>query len=112
MLGGPPIDLTKGVKVRLVGIERTAVRAALADLADSGVQERQAGPELRIRIASSRRAESYQLSARNGAVDIVAADLNGALYALESLAQQASRDGGGLLTLEIYVSSACWGSFL
>jgi hexosaminidase len=100
-LDSSPIDLTKGVRLRLTGIKRTALTAALEDLSASGIRESATGPELRIRIAPSMPAQSYRLTARDGGIAIVAADMAGAFYALQSLAQQAVHDGRRLRPLAI-----------
>jgi hexosaminidase len=91
-LDGPAIDLTKGVRVTLNGVDGGAVAAALDDL---GVRQ-DAGTPLRISLSSAMKPESYRLTARDGAIEIEAADSNGATYALESLAQQAAHEGGHL----------------
>jgi hexosaminidase len=102
-LGGAPIDLTHGVHLSLTGLQPATIAAALADLRDSGVVTGAAGPQLRVRVsrASNVRPEAYRLTARNGAIDIVASDSAGARYALESLAQEAAYEHGALHPLEI-----------
>jgi hexosaminidase len=101
-LGGPPIDLTKGVRLSVTGIERSSLDAALADLATAGVRTGNGGPALRIRVlAAGLKPEAYRLTARDGAIDIEAADFGGAVHALESLAQQARFDRGSLRPLRI-----------
>jgi len=100
-LQGSPVDLTRGVRLRLSGIQRSGLAAALEDLSASGIHESASGPELRIRIAPSMRPQSYSLTARSGIVNIVAADTAGAFYALQSLAQQAAHDSGRLQPLAI-----------
>jgi hexosaminidase len=95
-LPGKPLDLSSGMQLRLSGIARPAIAAALADLAASGIAEAARGPELRIRVSNRLgvREEGYRLAIRDGAITIDAADAAGALHALESLAQQAARDRG------------------
>ena len=100
-LQGPPVDLTRGVRLHLAGVERGELATALADLSTLGVREAPSGTELRIRIRPGQRPESYRLNAQNGAIVIDAADAAGALYALQSLAQQAERDRGHLRPLAI-----------
>jgi hexosaminidase len=100
-LGGPEIDLTKGVGISLSGVERSAISAALADLAAAGVPEKARGAQIRIRISRGMRPESYRLTAHNRAIDIEAGDAAGAAYALESLAQQAAHEDGHLRPLVI-----------
>jgi hexosaminidase len=94
-LDGPAIDLTKGARLTLTAVQRASIQAAIADLAAAGVPEGSGSP-IRIHISRAMRPESYRLTARAGAIDIAAADSAGAAYALESLAQQATHDGGHL----------------
>lgn len=101
---GQPTDLTHGVRLRLTGVQRGTIEAALADLAASGVRVGAAGPQLRIRVspAANLGSESYFLSARNGRIEVLAADATGARYAVESLAQQAAYEHGRLRPLLIH----------
>lgn len=92
LLPGHSVDLRGGVRLRLSGVTRPALAAALGDLAASGVREAPRGPELRVRVVPGMRPEGYRLIVGNGAIRIEAADLSGALHALESLAQQAVHD--------------------
>jgi hexosaminidase len=96
-----PMDLAHGVRLSLSGVQRQAIEAALADLAAAGVRTGGSGPQLRIRISPRLHTEGYRLTARNGAIDIVAADASGARYALESLAQEAAYERGTLQPLLI-----------
>jgi hexosaminidase len=98
---GAPLDLSGGVRLRLTSIGRVAIVSALDDLAASGVKAGSRGPELHIRLDRKLQAEAYRLSARKGAIDIVAADAAGARYALESLAQEAAYEHGKLRPIEI-----------
>jgi hexosaminidase len=100
---GPAMDLTHGVRLSLLGVQRADIAAALGDLAAAGVREESAGPELGVRVsrAFGLKPESYRLSARNGQVNIEAADAQGARYALESLAQQTAYEHGSLRPLTI-----------
>ena len=100
---GPTVDLAHGVRLSLSGMQRPHLEAALADLASSGVHVGTTGPALRIRVSprSKLHAEGYRLSVRDGAIDITAADANGARYALESLAQEAAHEHGLLRPLVI-----------
>jgi hexosaminidase len=102
-LSGPSVDVTRGVRLRLSGISRPAIAAALADLAASGVTQGERGPELRVRVGGDTRLgdEGYRLMVGHGAIAIDAADTNGAMHALESLAQQAAHDRGILRPLAI-----------
>lgn len=89
--GGSPIDLRRGVTLRLMGLDRTAVAAALDRLAQSGVTSFERGPELRIRTgAGGLKAEAYRLRAADGAIVLEAADAAGAANGLQSLAQQVA----------------------
>ncbi|MGE5562049.1 MAG: family 20 glycosylhydrolase [Bacillota bacterium] len=100
---GAPIDLTGGVRLSLSGVQRSALAAVLADLAQAGVRESPTGPQLRIRVspASKLKSEAYRLSARDGVIDILAADEAGARYALESLAQEAGYEHASLRPIVI-----------
>ena len=102
-LDGPPLDLKGGVRLRLDGVQRAAIAAALDDLAESGVRTDRNGPELRIRVSRAARLkpESYRLTARNRVIDIIAADEAGARYAIESLAQQVASERRSLHPLRI-----------
>jgi hexosaminidase len=100
---GPAIDLAHGVRLRLSGVSRPTVAAALADLAAAGVRTGDAGPEIRVSVARSARIkpEGYRLSANNRGIHVVAADAAGARYALESLAQEAAYERRSLRPLVI-----------
>ena len=100
---GPAIDLSHGVRLTMIGVERSSLAAALADLAGAGVREGSAGPAVRVRVSKALRLtpESYRLSARRGAIEIEAADASGARYALESLEQEAAAEHGSLRPLAI-----------
>jgi len=97
-LDGSPIDLTRGVRLNLSGMDRNAIAAAIADL---GVHESAGGVPIRIRRSPAMRSESYRLTAHAGSIEIEAGDSSGAAYALESLAQQADHDRGHLQPLAI-----------
>jgi hexosaminidase len=102
-LDGAAIDLAQGVKLSMLGVQRSDIAAALGDLAAAGVREASTGPELGLRVSRAfvLQPESYRLSARNGQINIEAADAQGARYALESLAQQAAYEQGKLRPLTI-----------
>lgn len=102
-LDGPPLDLTRGVRLSLLGVQRSDVAAAIADLSDAGVREASSGPALGVRVsrAFGLAPESYRLSARGDQINIEAADAAGASHALESLAQQAAFERGSLHPLTI-----------
>lgn len=100
---GAPLDLSRGVRLNVTGIQQPTIEAALADLAAAGVRPGTTGPELRIRVpaASRMKPEDYRLSAANGVIDITAADASGVRYALESLAQESTAENGMLRPLVI-----------
>jgi hexosaminidase len=100
---GTPLDLTRGVRLTLAGLDKGSIAAALADLAAVGVRTGASGPELRIRVSPALhlQPEGYRLSAADGAIDISAADAAGVRYALQSLAQQSAQDRGMLRPLVI-----------
>lgn len=100
---GAPIDLSRGVRLRLSGVDRAAIQAALGDLAAAGVRSGGAGPQLRINVTRTAhlKPEGYRLTARDGAINIIAADAAGARYALESLAQEAAYEHGSVRPLVI-----------
>jgi hexosaminidase len=104
-LSGAPIDLRRGVRLRLVGVGREAVRPALDRLVAAGVGGLATGPELRIEMAQGLPAESYRLSASHVAgrpvLRIRAADAAGVGHALRSLSQQIAFEEGLLRPLEI-----------
>jgi hexosaminidase len=100
---GPPMDLSRGVRLSLQGAGRADIAAALADLADAGVRTNSAGPTLGVRVsrAFGLAPEGYRLSAHGDQINIEAADSSGARYALESLAQQIAYERGSLHPLNI-----------
>ena len=103
---GAPLDLRRGVSLRLAGITRADLQPALNQLVASGVSGLTTGPELRIDVSSAQRlpAEGYRLSTTSGArpsIRILAADAAGAANALRSLAQQVSFEQGRLRPLAI-----------
>lgn len=104
LLRGPRIDLSGGIRLRFSGVDRAAIQAALTDLAGSGVAVGSHGPELRIRVSANTGLgpEAYRLSTTpQGSITIEAADSAGAVYGIESLAQQAAHDDGRLRPLAI-----------
>ena len=68
-LAGAVIDLTRGVRLSLSGVQSAAIDAALDDLATAGVHAGARGPELRVRVSPALHLGpgAYRLSARNGA---------------------------------------------
>ncbi|MBP2160082.1 MULTISPECIES: family 20 glycosylhydrolase [Asticcacaulis] len=85
-LGGPTLDLTKGVAVKLSGVAAADLAPALA-----GLRQADGGVPLTVTIVAGT-PESYRLTAENDAITITAADAAGASYALRSLTQQAAHD--------------------
>lgn len=102
-IGGEPLDLTRGVRLSLLGVQRAKIAAALGDLAKAGVHEGSAGPTLGVRVsrAFGLKLEGYRLSARGDAINVEAADEAGARYALELLAQQIASERGTLQPITI-----------
>jgi hexosaminidase len=102
-LEGPPVKLEQGVRLSLLGVERSDIASALADLADAGAREGSTGPTLGVRVsrAFGLKAEAYRLTARGNQINIEATDAEGARYALESLAQQIAFERGKLRPLTI-----------
>ena len=100
---GAPMDLTRGVRLSMTGVQRSEVAAALADLANAGVRETSNGPTLGVRVspAFGLKQEGYRLSATGDQINIEAADASGARYALESLAQQIAYEHGSLRPVSI-----------
>ncbi|MFL9839963.1 family 20 glycosylhydrolase [Sphingomonas sp. ST-64] len=96
---GASVDLTKGVRLTLTGVERAGIAPALAAL---GVREG-GGLPLAIRVdpTSGIAPEGYRLEARADGVAITAADAAGASYGLRSLAQQAAFEGGKMRPLTV-----------
>ena len=100
---GPPLDLARGVRLKLLGLRQFEIAAALADLANAGVRVGSSGPALRVRVsrAFGLKPEASRLSAKGDQINIEAADADGARYALESLAQQIAYEHGALSPLAI-----------
>lgn len=96
---GEAVDLTKGIRLTLVGVDRAAIAPALTAL---GVAEEGALP-LRIRVdpASGIAPEGYRLDARADGIAITAADAVGASHGLRSLAQQAGFEGRKMRPLTV-----------
>ncbi|MCR5871195.1 MULTISPECIES: family 20 glycosylhydrolase [unclassified Sphingomonas] len=85
---GELVDLTKGIRVTLTGVDRAAIAPALVAL---GTDESGKLP-LRVRVdpTAGLAPESYRLDARADGIAITAADAAGASHGLRSLAQQAA----------------------
>lgn len=88
---GAPVDLTRGVRLTLTGVERSAIAPALAAL---GTAEDGALPlHVRVDPGAGLAPEAYRLDARADGIAITAADAAGASHGLRSLAQQAAFEG-------------------
>jgi len=87
--GGAELDLSRGVKVSTSGVPRAALAAGLAHLARTGADEAAAGAPLRIKVAPAEQLAlgGYRLTIKAGAIEILAADPEGAANGLASLAQ-------------------------
>ena len=96
-LEGQPLNLAKGIAVKLNGLAIPDIKAALdashLKLASHGVP-------VEITISAGQ-PESYHLLAQNGKIIITAADAAGAAYAIESLSQQAAFEHNRLKPIEI-----------
>ncbi|RHW17224.1 beta-N-acetylhexosaminidase [Sphingomonas gilva] len=93
---GAPVDLTRGVDLRLTGLTREAVAPALDALAlGTG------NVPLTIGIDRALGAEGYRLTVKDNAVAIVAGDAAGASHALRSLAQQAAYTKGRVAPMTV-----------
>ena len=99
-LDGPVLELKKGVHLTLDGIGSADIAPALAALGPN-VPVGKTGVALTITADAAMSAESYRITAKNGAIAIAAADAAGASYALRSLAQQAVYERLRLRPLEI-----------
>ena len=86
---GPALDLTKGVRLELRGIDAGDIAPALTALRHS-VPLRRTGVELSLSLDTTMKPESYRIQAGKGGIAITAADAAGASYGLRSLAQQAA----------------------
>lgn len=99
---GPRIDLTRGVAIRMSGIERASLEPALAALTKAGVAQTGALPlTISVDPGSGIAAEGYRLDATRTGIAIVASDADGARHALRSLVQQAAFDKGMLRPIRI-----------
>ena len=97
---GAALDLRKGLRLELHGIDAGDIAPALAALGHS-VPLRKTGVELSVSLDAAMKPESYRILAGNGAIAITAADAAGASYALRSLAQQAAYEKLRLRPFEI-----------
>ena len=98
-LDGKRINLTKGLTLKLNGLVRGDIAAALSS---NGLKPAKKGIPVLITVdAASGAPESYHLVAQAGRIDITAADTAGAAYALDSLGQQAAFEKMKLKPIEI-----------
>jgi hexosaminidase len=96
-LAGQPIDLGKGLAVRLTGLNLPDIKAALDA---SHLKLSALGVPVDITLSEGQ-PESYHLLAKNGKITITAGDAAGAAYAIESLSQQAAFEHNRLKPIEI-----------
>ena len=96
-LEGQPLDLGKGIAVKLTGLTNSDIKAALDA---SHLKQASSGVPVEITINTGQ-SESYHLLAQNGKIVITAADATGAAYAIESLSQQAGFEHNRLKPIEI-----------
>jgi len=95
-LAGKPLDLTRGIAVKLTGVDRAAVAIAL-----KGFSVKAKGVPVSITVDGKGVADSYRLTAGKGRIVITAADGAGAFYALQSLLQESEWEHGHLKPLAI-----------
>jgi hexosaminidase len=96
-LEGQPLDLGKGIDVKLTGLAIPDIKAALDA---SHLKMSAHGVPVEITISAGE-PESYHLVAQNGRITITATDAAGAAYAIESLSQQAAFEHNRLKPIEI-----------
>lgn len=84
---GARLDLSRGVAPALAGVGRPALAAALGRLAKAGIAEAKGGLPLRIKVAPAEKipAGGYRLATTAQAIEITAADAEGAANGLTSL---------------------------
>jgi len=84
---GPAADLSKGVRLHLQRIEKTALTAALARLVSLGIAEKPSGIDTTITLRPQPGAMpgSYQLTIQSDHIAIVAVDEEAAANALNSI---------------------------
>jgi hexosaminidase len=95
---GSLVDLTRGMRFSVVGLDRRELDAAIAAV---GVAGRPSGVPLKIARNTTLQAEAYRLIVGDGRISIAAADAAGANHALRSLAQQAAFEHNRLRPLVI-----------
>ncbi|MFP1131887.1 family 20 glycosylhydrolase [Asticcacaulis sp. W401b] len=96
---GAPLDLSKGFDLRLKGLSRDAITAAVEALKQAGAGEGR-GPVLSVTIDPKLRPEAYRLTVGKS-VSIRAGSTTGANHALRSLAQQTAFDGAQVRRMTI-----------
>lgn len=95
-LPGQPLDLTRGIALKLTGLDTAAVAKALKDFKVSA-----RGVPVEVTVNGKGAPESYHLTTTKGHIAITAADASGAFYALQSLAQESDWEHGHLKPLSI-----------
>jgi hexosaminidase len=95
-LPGKPLDLTRGIALKLTGLDEAAVDKAL-----KGFKVGITGVLVDVLVDGRGAPESYHLTAGKGRVRITAADSAGAFYALQSLSQESQWEHGRLRPLTI-----------
>ncbi|SEM75103.1 hexosaminidase [Sphingomonas gellani] len=98
---GEPLDLTRGVQVKLSGVNARDVAPALAAINAVGIGKGPVPLRILVHPAADLGAEAYRLSIRPAGVDIRAGGAAGASYALRSLVQQAAGEQGRPRPLEV-----------
>lgn len=100
-LDGQPLNLAKGINVRLSGLSLADITTALDE---SHLKLTTSGVPVEITIHAGQnmdKPESYHLLAQDGRITISATDTAGAAYAIASLSQQAAFEHNHLKPIEI-----------
>ncbi|MCF6442249.1 carbohydate-binding domain-containing protein [Pseudoalteromonas luteoviolacea] len=92
--GEAPLNLSRGIKLQLSGLEYGDVAAALKRLDALGVKQTYNGVAVNIIVRGKQQGHSgaYQLSTQGGKIQIEAQDSTGAFYGLQSVASLLSLD--------------------
>jgi hexosaminidase len=83
------LNLSSGIQVKLNGIKKSDVGAALTRLASLGIEEQPQGVVVTItkgKVRARNKSGSYELDINKDKINITALDSAGAFYALQSLA--------------------------
>lgn len=103
-LAGAVLNLKSGVRLKIIGAEKSQLQPALEFLSSMGISTLDNGPVLLVDIDknSSLPSEAYSINAtaRSG-IRVQARDAAGASYGLRSLAQQVAQEKGLLKPLII-----------